>query len=99
MDVGYDFSDIKEAMKKCFREVESKEEELGTMAVDYARQNGEYHDVTGNLRASNGYNVVDDGIELFNNADYADDVESRGKDVLTGASIYLEKICKEEFGI
>ena len=97
MVVKFDFSDIESFLNRGYEEVISKERALGEEAVTYAKETGTYNDVTGNLRASNRYSAMRDGIELRNDAHYASDVEARGREVLSSAALYLEKRAKEEF--
>ena len=92
-----DFSDVEAAIRKFKAEVRSKMAEVGAEAVNYAKENGNYHDVTGHLRASNSYEVSEDGLTVQNTADYAADVEARGLEVISGAAIYAEKRLKEIF--
>lgn len=76
--------------------VKAVEEKVGKEAVDYAVKNGSYQNRTGTLRKSNKYSVLDDGLELRNEVDYASFVESKGYEVLTGAALYAERRLKEE---
>lgn len=68
-------------LEQCKREVEEKMAVIGEEYVEDAVNEGNYHDVTGHLRASNYYEVHDDGLELGNKADYASKVEARGLEV------------------
>lgn len=71
--------------------VRARAKEVGEEAVQYAVENGTYRDVTGRLRRSNHYEVDQNGnLTLYNDAPYADDVESRGHDVISGAALYAE---------
>lgn len=96
MDVKFDFSDVDSFFEKECEEVKAIEEKVGKEAVDYAVKNGSYQNQTGTLRKSNKYSVLDDGLELRNEAEYASFVESKGYEVLTGAALYAEKRLKEE---
>ena len=91
MGVIFDKRGIREAFKEQEREVDAFLRALGENAVDYAVQNGSYHDVTGTLRKSNGYKVEGNKLTVFNDAPYASEVEARGEDVLKGA----EQITKQ----
>lgn len=85
---GYDI------VAKIKQEVEAKMREVGEEAVNYAVENGTYKDVTGRLRSSNRYRISDRGLELYNTAPYAQDVEARGEDVLSGAALFAESKLK-----
>lgn len=99
MDVKFDDSDVEAFFREAEQEIVSKLKEIGEEAVQYAVDNGDYHNVTGNLRQSNKYEADKKGLELYNEADYASDVEQRGYDVISGAILYAEKRLKEEFEI
>lgn len=99
MDVTYDFSDIGSFINEAESEIEDKLERVGEEAVAYAKEHGSYQDRTGNLRRSNKYKVNEEGLTLYNDADYASEVEQRGYEVLSGAILYAEKRIKEELGI
>lgn len=70
-------------------EVRERMRQVGEAAVEYAAEHGSYHDVTGRLRASNRYEVTDNGLELYNEMDYAAEVETRAE-VLSGAALFAE---------
>lgn len=95
----YDFSDIDSFINEAENEIEDKLERVGEEAVAYAKEHGSYQNRTGNLRRSNKYKVDEEGLTLYNDADYAEDVEKRGYEVLSGAVLFAEKRLKEEFGI
>lgn len=95
----YDFSDIASFINEAENEIEDKLERVGEEAVAYAKEHGSYQNRTGNLRRSNKYKVDEEGLTLYNDADYAADVEKRGYEVLSGAVLFAEKRLKEEFGI
>lgn len=97
MDIKHDFPDIDAFMEQGYHDVVSKLKEIGEEAVAYAKETGNYQDVTGNLRRSNDYKADKSGLELMNHADYASSVESRGKVVLSSAILYAERRLKEEF--
>ena len=82
---------MKEAMAQVKREVHAEFVRLGEQGVQYAKEKGSYHDITGNLRRSNTYHADENTLTLTNTADYASDVEARGKDVLGGAILNLKK--------
>lgn len=95
----YDFSDIGSFINEAESEIEDKLERVGEEAVAYAKEHGSYQNRTGNLRRSNKYKVNEEGLTLYNDADYASEVEQRGYDVLSGAILFAEKRIKEELGI
>lgn len=92
----YDFSDIDKFLRDIPKQVENVCKEVGEKAVDYAKEHGSYHDVTGHLRASNKYRADNEGLVVYNEADYASDVESRGYEVTSGAALYAEQLLKEK---
>ena len=73
-------------------EVRMAMEEAGKAAVAYNIANGDYQDRTGHLRASNYYEVTEEGLEIGNSADYAEYVESKGYMVCSGGALLAEKI-------
>lgn len=77
------FDDFRNAVKK-------RMDEVGKQAVEYAIEHGDYHNVTGRLRQSNGYEVSDKGLRVFNTAPYAEDVQNRGYDVINGAALFAQ---------
>ena len=97
MDVVYDLSDILRAVSEAEADVEVAMELIGEEAVEYAEANGDYPDRTGRLRRSNKYEVSKDGLTLYNDSDYASDIEQRGYDVISGAALFAERRLKEEF--
>lgn len=103
IDSNSDMSDIDIFLREAQDELERNIERIGKEAVDYAVANGTYHDVTGTLRRSNKFKVEDGGLILYNDAkspsgeEYAEKVEQRGLEVLSGAILYAEKRLKEEF--
>jgi hypothetical protein len=92
----YDLSRLKSFVNQIPQKVIETEQRIGEEAVNYAIEHGNYHDVTGRLRASNRYKATESGLTLYNEAPYASDVESRGKDVLSGAALYAEDLLKRE---
>lgn len=94
----FNFSDVDRFFRNADSQIRSRVEAVGREAVDYAVQNGTYRDVTGNLRASNHYEVDDDGnLRLYNSAPYASEVSARGHDVIEGAALFAEARLKEIF--
>lgn len=92
-----DFSDVAKAFDDFNRKVREEVEKTGKEAVNYAIENGSYHDVTGHLRASNRYEVKqNNSLVLVNDADYASDIEARGDDVLSGAYLFAEQQLKSK---
>lgn len=76
-------------------EISARLDEVGRKAVEIAKETGSYHDVTGRLRRSNGYKVEGRNLIIYNSAPYAEDVEARGKIVLTTAVLEAEKMLNE----
>ncbi len=97
MDVDFDFSDVDSWIDDEKSRVLTKEREIADESVQYAKDNGDYQNRTGVLRASNEGEVDEEGILLKNEAEYASYVESKGYDVLSGAALHAEKRAKEEF--
>lgn len=94
MGIKCDFSDIYKAIEAKRFEVKHKLVEIGQRAVERAKETGNYHDVTGRLRASNKYEVTDKGLRIYNDCPYAADVESRGLNVISTAA--LEAVAEVE---
>ncbi len=96
---NFNFKDVPSAFNKFNRQVRKKVEEVGQAAVDYAVENGDYHDRTGKARASNHYEVdAHNNLKLYNDCGYADELEANGKDVIGGAALFAEQQLKEIFG-
>ena len=75
------------------REVREYLDDLGRRAVEANIAEGDYHNVTWNLRRSNYYMADEDGLELGNSADYASNVESRGYNVIdSGVKLIMEEL-------
>ena len=97
MDVKVELSGLDDFLSELEKEILDTMREVGEEAVEYAKENGTYHDVTGNLRRSNDYKVSESGLTIYNTASYAESVEQRGYDVISGAALFAEKRLKEEF--
>lgn len=97
MVIDADFSDVDKFFDDGEWEVESAMIDVGDEAVKDAKANHTYQNRTGNLEASNDYDVDKDGLTLTNSADYASYVEAKGYDVLSGAALRAEKKLKEKF--
>lgn len=93
--VEFDFSDVDNAFNQLNEEVKSAMTEAGEIGVAYAKEHGNYQDITGTLRKSNTYEVEADGLVLKNEAEYASYVEAKGFEVLSGAALEVEKKLKE----
>lgn len=91
----FDFDDIPDVLETSRATAVSAMDKVGKEAVEFARQNGSYRDVTGYLRSRNQYKADGDKLTLFNDAPYAAAVESRGKDVLNGAALFAESKLKQ----
>lgn len=100
---GFDFSDVDDFISAGEWEVQKAMIDAGDNAVKYAEENGNYQDHTLNLRTSNKFDVEEDRLILFNDAtapngyQYAEKVESRGFDVLSGAALHAEQELQEKF--
>ena len=95
--VSYDFTDVEQFFADGKKEIRRRVADIGEDAVAYAVEHGNYHDVTGRLRASNKFNVSDDAsLTITNTAPYASTVEARGKEVISGAALYAEERLKAE---
>lgn len=97
MVVESDFSDVDQFFDDVEWEVEKGMIDVGDDSVKDAKANHTYQNRTGNLEASNGYDVDKDGLTLENTADYASYVEAKGFDVLSGPALRAEKKLKEIF--
>ena len=97
MVIDSDFSDVDKFFDDGEWEVEKTMIDVGDEAVKDAKANHTYQNRTGNLEASNGYDVDKDGMTLENTADYASYVEAKGFDVLSGPALRAEKKLKEMF--
>ena len=97
MVIDSDFSDVDKFFDDGEWEVESAMIDVGDEAVKDAKANHTYQNRTGNLEASNDYDVDKDGLTLENTADYASYVEAKGFDVLSGSALRAEKKLKEIF--
>ena len=97
MDVKVELSGLEDFLSELEKEILNTMREVGEEAVEYAKENGTYHDVTGNLRRSNEYKVSESGLTIYNTASYAESVEQRGYDVISGAALFAEKRLKEKF--
>ena len=97
MVIDSDFSDVDKFFDDGEWEVEKTMIDVGDDSVKDAKANHTYQNRTGNLEASNGYDVDKDGLTLENTADYASYVEAKGFDVLSGPALRAEKKLKEIF--
>lgn len=97
MVVESDFSDVDQFFNDGEWEVEKAMIDVGDDSVKDAKANHTYQNRTGNLEASNGYDVDKDGLTLENTADYASYVGAKGFDVLSGPALRAEKKLKDIF--
>lgn len=94
--MGMNIDEIGARLRAFQDEAEERIMEIGKSAVEVARQNGTYHDVTGRLRRSNAFEYENGTARLYNSAPYAEEVSARGHDVLDSASAYLiEELTKK----
>lgn len=96
--VSLDGLDLDAFMQEVEQEIVAEFAAVGEEAVAYAKEHGSYHDVTGRLRRSNKYKASLEGLKIYNDAPYAQAVESKGYEVITGAALYAEKRLKEKIG-
>lgn len=92
-----DFSDIEDFLREETYRVDEKVREVGARAVEQAKANGNYHDVTGNLRASNYFEYDGEHLIIGNKADYASCVESRGYEVVSTAALQAGEELRRAF--
>lgn len=97
MGVEFDFSDVDQFFKDGEKEVVGVIDNVKDEAVQYAKDNGNYQDHSGNLRKSNKGEADKTGLTLENETEYASYVEARGYEVLESAALFAEKRLKEEF--
>ena len=97
MVIDGDFSDVDKFFDDGEWEVEKAMIDVGDDAVKDAKANHTYKNRSGNLEASNNFDVDKDGLTLENSADYASYVEAKGFDVLSGPALRAEKKLKEIF--
>lgn len=102
MDVTYDFSDVDSFFQNGERDLVKAMKDIGQEAVDYAVVHGNYENQSGLLRSSNKYKADKDGLTIYNDAEnngfyYAESVEQKGYEVISGAFLQAEKRLKEEF--
>lgn len=95
LKIKFDTGSLKKAVDDYTQSINKELESVGEQSVEYAKEYGNYHDVTGNLRASNQYEVTNGTLKIQNTAEYAADVEARGSDVITGAFLNAEKLLRE----
>lgn len=84
--------EVSEFIEEGTEEVVEAMKLAGEAAVAWNIANGDYQDRTGNLRASNYYEVAEDGLIVGNSADYAGYVESKGYMVCSEGALLAEKI-------
>lgn len=89
--------EIRDFLERGMEELREALEEVGQAAVDYNIENGDYHNVTGNLRRSNFYEVTEGGLVVGNSAEYASDVEARGRMVASGGILLAQQLLEERF--
>lgn len=97
MVIEGNFSDVDKFFDDGEWEVEKAMIDVGDAAVKDAKANHTYKNRSGNLEASNDFDVDKDGLTLENSADYASYVEAKGFDVLSGPALRAEKKLKELF--
>lgn len=98
MAVRFDFSEIHKSFQQEVNRALRDMETIGQEAVDHAKRTGDYKDRTGHLRASNKSSVSLRGVALYNDAEYADYVESKGYNVCATSALFLEDRLRKQFG-
>ena len=75
------------------QEVRRYLDDLGQRAELKNVEDGDYRNVTGNLRMSNYHEATEEGLVLGNHASYASEVESRGYNVIdSGVKLIMEEL-------
>ena len=97
MDIECKIEGIEEFIEEVKASLVEGIAQVGEEAVEYAKAHGNYQNRTGRLRSSNKYKADIEGLTLYNDAPYAENVEQKGYDVLSGAALFAEKRLKEEF--
>lgn len=86
-------ADIERFFTEGKQEVKAYFEDLGQRAVDLNIADGDYNNITYNLRRSNYFEASEDELVVGNKADYASNVESRGRNVIdSGVKLIMEEI-------
>lgn len=97
MDLNAQFESLSSLMEELEQEIIDIMDSVGKESVEYAVEHGSYQNRTGRLRSSNKYDVDKSGLTLYNDAPYAEAVEQKGYEVLSGAALFAEKKLKEVF--
>lgn len=89
--------DIEALFAEAYAEIEADMISAGEDAVQYNVENGDYNNITGNLRRSNFYEITYAGdipgsLVIGNTASYASDVESRGRMVVSGGVLLAQEL-------
>ena len=84
-----EINDVLSAVADAPHKVEQAFEAMGEDAVGYAREHGNYHDRTGNLRHNTHYEADREHLRVENSMPYASYVEHRGYEVLSSAEDYI----------
>ena len=84
--------EVDEFLEEGMEEVMDEMRRAGEAAVAWNIEHGDYQNRTGNLRASNYYEVEEDGLIVGNSAEYAGYVESRGYMVCSEGALLAEKL-------
>ena len=85
-------SAVSSFLREGMDEVEARMRAAGERAVEYNKEQGNYRNRTGNLRASNYYEVGEEGLVVGNKAEYASDVEARGYMVCSEGALLAERL-------
>lgn len=95
------YNELETLRNDCFKAAEAKLKEAGEYAVEYNKENGNYKNVTGNLRRSNYYRLdkvgdVPVSLAIGNSAEYARNVESKGYMVVTGGALAAHRMLNDD---
>lgn len=85
-------ADVESFIREGMEEVREAMQRAGEQAVEYNVEHGDYRNRTGHLRASNYYEVDEEGLTVGNSADYAGDVEARGYMVCSEGALLAERL-------
>ena len=96
MKVRVDFKDVEAYIEQGRAEVAETLDRIGEEGESINRSSTGYHDVTGNLRASNWHRATPDTLEIGNSAPYASDVQRRGNVAADGYTHCAIRV-REEF--
>lgn len=91
MVVRFDFRDVDSQLAGVRERVKQVFSSEAALAIEDAKQSGNYRNRTGRLRSSNRYEATSDKVVLINDAEYASNVEAKGYEVLSGSFLRMVK--------